>query len=140
MSQNGGMHKSSRPKLSQPCPCGSGKKYRDCCALKRERRTKALRRSKQLLKWVGATAVLALVFYGVSQMSGVAYNDVNIAVVDFSVLNQAQKTNALRAANAARCTCGCGMTLAECVATDSSCPIRTGNIERIKVMVEEAKR
>ena len=134
------MQKSAKSKLSQPCPCGSGKKYRDCCALKHERRTKALRRSKQLLKWVGATAALALVVYGVSQMSGVAYNDVNIGVVDFSVLNQAQKSSALRAANAARCTCGCGMTLAQCVATDSTCPMRTDNIERIKGMVEVAMK
>ena len=108
--------------------------------LKHERRTKAVRRSRQLLKWVGVTAVLALVVYGVSQMSGVAYNDVAIAVVDFSVLNQAQKLSALRAANAARCTCGCGLTLAECVATDSTCPIRTDNIERIKGMVAQAMK
>ena len=134
------MGKSSRAKLSQPCPCGSGKKYRDCCALKHERRTKALRRSRQLLKWVGVTAVLALIVYGVSQMSGVAYNDVNIAVVDFSALNKAQKLSALRAANAARCTCGCGLTLAGCVATDSTCPIRTDNIERIKGMVAAAMK
>ena len=134
------MQKSSKPKLSQPCPCGSGKKYRDCCALKHERRAKALRRSKQLLKWAGATAVLALLVYAVSQTSGVAYNDVNIAVVDFSVLNQAQKVSALRAANAARCTCSCGMTLAQCVATDSTCPMRTDNIERIKGMVDEAMK
>ena len=132
--------KSSRVKLSQPCPCGSGKKYRDCCALKHERRTKALRQSKRLLKWGGVIAVLALVIYGVSQMSGVAYNDVSLAVVDFSVLNQTQKVSALRAANAARCTCGCGMTLAQCVATDSTCPIRTDNIERIKGMVAEAMK
>ncbi len=140
MGQNDGMQKPSRAKPNQPCPCGSGRKYRDCCALKHARRAKALRRSKQLLKWVGATAVLALVVYGVSQMSGVAYDDVNIAVVDFSVLNQAQKVSALRAANAARCTCGCGMTLAQCVATDSTCPIRTNNIERIKGMVEQARK
>ena len=132
--------KSSRVKLSQPCPCGSGKKYRDCCALKHERRTKALRQSKRLLKWGGVIAVLALVIYGVSQMSGVAYNDVSLAVVDFSVLNQTQKVSALRAANAARCTCGCGMTLAQCVATDSTCPIRTDNIERIKGMVAQAMK
>ena len=95
MGQNDGMQKPSRAKLSQPCPCGSGKKYRDCCALKHARRTNVLRRSKQLLKWIGAAAVLALVVYGVSQMSSVAYDEVNIAVVDFSLLNQAQKVNAL---------------------------------------------
>ena len=43
-----------------------------------------------------------------------------------------------KAANLARCTCGCGMTLAQCVATDSTCPVREGNIERIKTMVKDA--
>jgi hypothetical protein len=31
------------------------------------------------------------------------------------------------------------MQLAQCVATDSTCPIRNENIERIKTMVREAR-
>lgn len=131
------MQKESRPKQSQLCPCGSGKKYRQCCAVKKERRRRAMRRSKTLLIWIGVVAGLVLLIYGVSQMSGVAYSDAALGVVDFSALNPSQKRAALRAANQARCPCGCGMTLAQCVATDSTCPLRSKNIDRIRVMVEE---
>ena len=86
--------------------------------------------------WVGAIALVALVVYGLS--SGVPYDEQKIAAVSFSGLNASQKRSALRAANAARCNCGCGMTLAQCVATDSTCPIRTDNIARIKGMVADA--
>ena len=131
------MQKESRPKQSQLCPCGSGKKYKQCCAVKKERRRRALRQFKSVLMWIGVAAGLALLIYGVSQMSGVAYSDADLGVVNFSALNQTQKRAALRAANQARCPCGCGMTLAQCVATDSTCPLRTKNIDRIKALVEE---
>jgi hypothetical protein len=132
------MPPSTRPKPNQPCSCGSGKKYRDCHALKDERRRRFVRKSRKLLTWVGGIAAVALVIYGLSQFSGVAYDDTRIGAVNFSGLNATQKRKALVAANAGHCTCGCGMTLAECVATDSTCPIRTDNIARIKAMVAEA--
>jgi Na+/melibiose symporter-like transporter len=131
------MQKEPRPKQSQLCPCGSGKKYKQCCAVKKERRRRALRRSKTLLIWIGVVAGLVLLVYGVSQMSGVAFSDADLGVIDFSALDQSQKRAALRAANQARCPCGCGMTLAQCVATDSTCPLRTKNIDRIRAMVVE---
>ena len=28
---------SNHPGRNEPCPCGSGKKYKNCCALKHER-------------------------------------------------------------------------------------------------------
>lgn len=28
------IHADSKPKRNEPCPCGSGKKYKQCCALK----------------------------------------------------------------------------------------------------------
>jgi hypothetical protein len=99
---------------------------------------RASRRSSKLLTWIVAAGVLALVVYGVSQMSGIAYTDKDLAVVDFSDLNSKEKRTALEAANAARCTCGCGMTLAQCVATDSTCPLRDGNITRIRGLVAQA--
>jgi ABC-type sugar transport system ATPase subunit len=68
----------------------------------------------------------------------IAYSDKDLGVVDFSNLDSKEKRTALEAANTARCTCGCGMTLAQCVATDSTCPLRVGNIERIKGMVAQA--
>jgi hypothetical protein len=99
---------------------------------------KAVRRTKPL-KWFAAAAVLALGIYGLTQLSSVAYSDKQLTVVDFSDLTSTQKNTALEAANTARCTCGCGMTLAQCVATDSSCPLRDGNIDRIRGMVVQAR-
>jgi hypothetical protein len=58
--------------------------------------------------------------------------------VNFSELKSDEKRSALKKANQARCTCGCGMTLAQCVATDSTCPVRDSNIDRIKTLVKEA--
>ena len=97
----------------------------------------AVRRSKKILKWIGAAAILALLVYALSRTPGVPYTDADIAVVDFSGLNLSQKEVALRAANQARCPCGCGMTLAQCVSTDSTCPLRSENIQRIRAIVEE---
>ena len=127
-----------KPKLGQPCPCGSGRKYKDCCAARHAARRRTLRRSRKLLTWIGAIAVVAALIYGISLTSGVPYTDVDIRVVDFSGLNQREKRTALQAANRERCSCGCGMTLAQCVATDSTCPRRTTNIGRIKTMVDQA--
>jgi len=90
------------------------------------------------LKWIAALAVVGLVGYGVSQMDSVAYGERELGVVNFSDLSSSGKRTALKAANLARCTCGCGMTLAQCVATDSTCPVREGNIDRIKTMVKDA--
>ena len=91
-------------------------------------------------KWAVAAGVLGLAGFGLSQMSGVAYTEREIRVVDFSSLDSRQKRTALEAANLARCNCGCGMTLAQCVATDSTCPVREDNIEKIKTMVARAAR
>jgi hypothetical protein len=93
-----------------------------------------------LVKWTAIAAVVAGIGYGVSQISTIAYGDRDIKVIDFSGLDATQKRGALEAANAARCTCGCGMTLAQCVATDSTCPIREGNVDKIKRMVDDAAR
>jgi hypothetical protein len=93
-----------------------------------------------LIKWGLLGAIAVGIVYGVSQMSGIAYTERDIKVVDFSSLSPENKTSALRAANAARCSCGCGMTLAQCVSTDSTCPIRETNIDRIKTMVRDADR
>ena len=105
---------------------------------KMERRKKAAPLYLNALKWIAGLAVLAAVGYGASQMSGVAYDERAIKVVDFSNLTPAGKRKALKAANGQRCTCGCGLGLAECVATDSTCPIREPNIEKIKGMVRDA--
>jgi hypothetical protein len=105
---------------------------------KPERRRKAAPAHVRALKWIAALGVVALVVYGVSQMGGVPYGERELSVVNFSDLTPSGKRSALKAANLARCTCGCGLGLAECVATDSTCPVREGNIDRIKTMVREA--
>jgi len=43
--------------------------------------------------------------------------------VDFSGLTPAQKREALKRMNAEDCTCGCGLTIAECRVNDSDCDI-----------------
>ena len=101
-------------------------------------RRAAARRSR-IVRWIGGLSVLALVGYGLSQMSNIAYGEQDLAVVDFSDLTSKEKRTALEAANRARCTCGCGMTLAQCVATDATCPVRESNIGRIRTMAREAK-
>jgi hypothetical protein len=126
------------PKAGQPCPCGSGQKYRDCCAVKRQARRRLVRRARKAVAWVGVVSVVAVLVYGISMMSGVAYGENDLAVVSFSGLDPSEKLVALKAANAARCTCGCGMTLAQCVATDSTCPVRSAHIETIREMVKQA--
>jgi len=103
-----------------------------------KQRRAAARRSK-LLTWTVVVGVLGLLIYGMSQMSSVAYTDRHIAVVDFSDMTSSQKDAALEEANTARCPCGCGMNLAQCVATDSTCPLRETNIGRIKDMVTKAR-
>jgi hypothetical protein len=71
-------------------------------------------------------------------MSTVAFDESDIVVVDFSSLTSREKRTALEAANQARCTCGCGMNLAQCVATDMTCPLRDTNISSIRTMVRDA--
>jgi hypothetical protein len=93
-----------------------------------------------VLKWGAVLAVVAGIFYGLSQTAGVAFDEDDIRVVDFSPLSAGEKRDVLREANRARCPCGCGMTLAQCVSTDTTCPIREPNIERIKTMVRDTDR
>ena len=108
-------------------------------AERRQRRSQKARRGNSgIVKWVLIAAVVGAAGYGISRMSGVAFNENDIKVVNFQGLTSRQKRQALEAANSARCTCGCGLGLAQCVSTDPNCPIRDPNIERIKKMVRDA--
>jgi hypothetical protein len=98
-----------------------------------------VRQAKRVGIWIAVIGVLGAGIYGLSQSSGVAFDEDDIAVVDFSDLNDAQRRTALQSANSARCPCGCGMNLAQCVATDSTCPLRETNIGKIRTLVEQAK-
>jgi len=86
-----------------------------------------------------AIGAAALVVYGVSQMSNITYGERDLSMIDFSDLSPTQKRAVLEEANEARCMCGCGMTLAQCVATDTSCPMRTAHIDRIRRLVAQAR-
>lgn len=101
-------------------------------------RRQAVRRLK-LVKWIGGLAAGALLVYGLSQLSFVAYGESDLAGVDFSSLSRSEKRTVLEAANRTRCTCGCALTLAKCVVTDTTCPLREGNIVKINAMVEQAR-
>jgi hypothetical protein len=105
----------------------------------RAARRKSARRSKIVL-WVAAGAVLALIVFAVTRTSSVAYDEDDLRGVNFTVLNDEQKQTALEEANRARCNCGCGMNLAQCVATDMTCPIRQDNLARIRSIVQQARQ
>jgi hypothetical protein len=94
-------------------------------------------RYRSRVVWAGVIAAAAMIVYALSTSSGVAYSDADLHGIDFSVLDAKEKRTALQAANRADCVCGCNLKLAQCVATDSTCPIRTENIERIRTMVKD---
>jgi len=138
------------PNRNEPCPCGSGKKYKRCCALKEGG---MVRGSTKIFIWIGGVALAVFLGYVVTQMGPGSgsntslgtrgmlttgyYTDRDLREVDFSALTEEQKEEVLDQANEGRCTCGCGMALAQCVATDSTCPFRNANIERIRALVQE---
>lgn len=109
--------------------------------------------STKTLIWIGGVALALLLGYAVTQMGpgrgpnaslgtgGIQrtgyFTDRDLREVDFSDLTEEQKQEVLDHANEARCTCGCGLSLAQCVATDSTCPLRNSNIERIRALVQE---
>jgi hypothetical protein len=127
------------PKPNQPCPCGSGRKYKDCCAGKQAARRRLARRAKSAGIWLGVIAVVGAIVYGLATTSSYAFDEDDLAVIDFSSLNDDQRNTALENANAARCPCGCRLGLAQCVVTDMTCPQRDINIGRIRKMVTEAR-
>ena len=101
-------------------------------------RNRLLRRLKTYAITLGVLAVVGGIIYGLASSPGIAYNERALPDIDFTSLNAAQKRAALVEANADRCTCGCGMALAQCVATDMTCPVRSGNITKIRGMVQKA--
>jgi hypothetical protein len=88
--------------------------------------------SLKVITWIVLGGLVALVAYAATEFSGITYGESALGVVNFSELNSSQKRRALKDANQARCNCGCGMTLAQCVATDSTvqCATRTSNASK----------
>ena len=101
-------------------------------------RARRLRRAKSAAIWAVVLLAIGGLFYGLANTTNLAYTDRHLPAIDFTSLNDAQRRAALTEANAGRCTCGCGMTLAQCVATDMTCPVRTDNIAKIRAMVQKA--
>ena len=101
-------------------------------------RNRLVRRAKNIAMILGVLAVVGGILYGLASSSSITYNERHLPDIDFTSLNAGQKRAALVEANADRCTCGCGMALAQCVATDMTCPVRTGNITKIRGMVQKA--
>jgi hypothetical protein len=110
-------------------------------SLKKQTRRHPQQKSRvwSAVKWIALVAGLGLTGYALQQNAGVPFDENDIRVVNFSALDETQKRNALREANRARCPCGCGMTLAQCVSIDSTCPLRETNIGKIRTMVAEAR-
>jgi hypothetical protein len=106
----------------------------------RRRRKKAAPFYLNAIKWTVGLALAGGLVYVLAQSAGVPYDERAIGVVNFSDLSPKGRKTALKAANDARCSCGCGLGLAECVSTDKTCPIREGNIERIRAMVRDASQ
>ena len=101
-------------------------------------RQRMIRRIKSTAITLAVVAAVGGLIYGLARSASIAYNERDLPDIDFSSLNADQKRAALVEANADRCTCGCGMALAQCVATDMTCPVRTGNITKIRGMVQKA--
>lgn len=60
-----------------------------------------------------------------------AANATELPGVSFAGLTPDQRKAALRELNSKSCTCGCGLTLAECRINDTTCPISTGLANKI---------
>jgi hypothetical protein len=100
---------------------------------------RAARKRSKAVRWAVALATMGLIGYGISQMSHIAYGERQLSMINFSDLTAEQKRAALEEANEARCPCGCGMTLAQCLATDPTCPMRTDHIALVRDMVARAR-
>ena len=70
----------------------------------------------------------------VTQLDSVAYKSRwldDVRGVDFSALDAKKREVFLRFANAERCTCGCGYTLAGCRASDMTCDVSGASLQAL---------
>lgn len=138
-----------------PCPCGSGKKYKKCCA----RGARSTLSRKQLLIGIAAIPAIVLLAFllirptpnssrsssvlqqaqgtaataGLSP-SGTPYTE--IPGVDLASLTPEQRSQVLLEANTKQCTCGCVHTVAACRHLDTSCqtslPLAQAMVQAVK--------
>ena len=117
-----------------PCPCGSGKKYKNCCAIR-----KKLSSTRKIT--IGVVVFILFAITGVFLLSSgkstpanplskrirpfTPSNTVSRTVsdtasradlpgVDLSGLTGGQQEEVMQQANQQNCTCSCGLTIAEC--------------------------
>jgi thiol-disulfide isomerase/thioredoxin len=63
----------------------------------------------------------------------------DIPGVDFAGLSTEQKTTALKRLNGEPCSCGCGLTIAQCRINDSTCAVSPPLAEKIMAEVRETR-
>jgi thiol-disulfide isomerase/thioredoxin len=62
----------------------------------------------------------------------------DIPGVDLAALSPGQKTAALKRLNEENCTCGCGLTIAQCRINDETCAVSPGLAEKVVAEVKAA--
>lgn len=117
-----------------PCPCGSGKKYKNCCAIR-----KKLSSTRKITIVVVVFVLLAITgvfllysgkstpansFSGrilpftasntVSRTASDTASRADLPGVDFLGLTGGQQEEVMQQANQQNCTCSCGLTIAAC--------------------------
>lgn len=106
-----------------------------------------LARAARIKKWAGV-AVAVVAAYGLFKFAGpgkfaapadgrTRYSADDIQGVDFSRLTMGQKKKVMEEANREGCTCGCGMTLAQCIVTDRACPLRSSHTAHLQKRAQE---
>ena len=68
---------------------------------------------------------------------GLAEAPLRIECFDVSHLSEAQRTVFVKLANAQRCTCGCGYTLAGCRTYDPTCEV---SLPRVEALLDSVRR
>ena len=131
-----------------PCPCGSGKKYKRCCA----QGAKSALGRKPVRVGIVALPVVAVVIILLIRLSpnfsvpkpltpavglnssGTTYTE--IPGVNLASLTTEQRSQVLQEANTKRCTCSCGYTVAACRHLDTSCqtslPLAQAMVQAVK--------
>lgn len=129
-----------------PCPCGSGKRYKNCCGKTAAVTGASSSNWKTAALAVGGFVVLVLGAQAWMERArqpgaGAGVTDFRtIDGVDLSFLTPEERGGLLAKTNQKRCQCRCGMTLAQCINTDRTCPLRRRNLDRVQRMAAEATR
>ncbi len=128
------------------CPCGSGKRFKNCCGRKQGQSAVARSTNSGLIMAISAVVLIALgalwynsrsnsnattttgnvpqnLPYNSGALPGIApaASYTEIPGIDLSTLSDLQRKTVLERANRQNCTCGCGYTIAGCRHLDTAC-------------------